>query len=73
MFGTLDESKKGNSGFYWEFLAPYFLELSKNKYEKVSVHLVFSNQEDETVSAWLVENESRVRSFYEWSSGYQWQ
>lgn len=73
MFISLDESKKGNSGFYWEFLAPYFMELSKNNYEDVLAHLVFSNQEDEAVAAWLAENESRVRSFYEWSTGYQWQ
>lgn len=72
MFVSLDESKKGNSGFYWEFLAPYFIELSTNNYENVLAHLVFSNQEDEAVAAWFLENESKVRSFYEWSTGYQW-
>ena len=72
MFESLDESKKGNSGFYWEFLAPYFIELGKNNYENVLAHLVFSNQEDDNVSGWLLENESSVRSFYEWSSNYKW-
>jgi len=72
MFESLDESKKGNSGFYWEFLAPYFIQLGKNNYENVLAHLVFSNQEDDNVSGWLLENESSVRSFYEWSSNYKW-
>ncbi|MDA9312335.1 hypothetical protein N8371_08085 [Vicingaceae bacterium] len=72
MFESLDDSKKRNSGFYWEFLAPYFIELKKKKYENVLAHLVFSNQEDESVSAWSLEHDSSVRSFYEWSSNYKW-
>ena len=72
MFESLDESKKGNSGFYWEFLAPYFIELGKNNYENVLAHLVFFNHKDDNVSGWLLENESSVRSFYEWSSNYKW-
>lgn len=72
MFQMLDESKKGNSGFYWEFLAPYFMELHAKNYEKVLAHLVFSNREDEKVNAWLTDNQSKVKSFYEWSSGYEW-
>ncbi len=72
MFSMISETKQGSSGFYWEFLAPYFAELHSNNYESVLAHLVFSNQEDEKVNTWLSENENRVRSFCEWSSGYKW-
>ena len=72
MFEMMNDTKKGNLGFYWEFLVPYFVEMHKNNYEKVLSHLVFSNQEDEQVNHWLIDNEGRVRSFYEWSSNYDW-
>ena len=72
MFNNLNESKGGNSRFYWEFLAPYFMELNDKNYDNVLAHLVFSAQDDKDVSAWLVQNESRVRSLCEWSSNYKW-
>ncbi len=72
MFTVLGESKKGNSGFYWEFLAPYFIALTNKKFDKVLAYLVFSNQNDEQVEFWIKENKNKIRSFYEWSAGYNW-
>jgi Flp pilus assembly protein TadD len=72
VFTIMDESKSGNSGFYWEFLAPYFIELNKMDYDLVLANLVFSQQKDERVNIWVEENEEKIRNFYEWSSNYEW-
>lgn len=72
IFTVMYESKSGNYGFYWEFLAPYFMEITNKNYDKVLAHLVFSNQNDTDVDSWIKENENKISAFYEWSSAYKW-
>ena len=40
---TMDETKKGQKGFYWEFLAPYFIEMKlKNQIEPFRIYHFYS-------------------------------
>lgn len=69
---SLDETKKGNSGFYWENFAPYFIEMKKKKMTESFAYIAFASSEDEDVSKWLKANQTELEKFYTWSTGYNW-
>lgn len=72
MFEVMEESKKENSGFYWEFVAPYFMKLHKENFEKIVAYLVFSNQDEPEINDWISNNNGKILDFYEWSNEYKW-
>jgi len=69
---SLNETKKKNKGFYWEFYAPYFIELQKNNFIETFSYLVYASSEEEYVINWLDSHEIELNSFYEWSNNYKW-
>ncbi|MEL1254441.1 tetratricopeptide repeat protein [Flavobacterium sp. DGU38] len=69
---SLDETKKGNSGFYWENLTPYFIEMNKKKMIKPFGYIAFAASGNEDVSKWLQENQAELEKFYTWSTEYNW-
>jgi tetratricopeptide (TPR) repeat protein len=72
IFSIMEDTKDENSGFYWDFVVPYFIELHQNEYEKVLAHLLYSNQDDFEVNEYLNNNEDFVRDFYDWSGAFEW-
>lgn len=69
---SLDETKKGNSGFYWENLVPYFIEMKKKKMTESFAYIAFATSENEDVSKWLKANQAELEKFYTWSTDYNW-
>lgn len=69
---SLDETKKRNSGFYWENLTPYFIEMHKKKLVGPFGYIAFATSGKEDVSKWLQQNQAELEKFYAWSTGYNW-
>lgn len=69
---SLDETKKGNSGFYWENLTPYFIEMKKKKLIEPFAYIAFASSGNDEVSKWLKKNQQELEKFYTWSTDYNW-
>jgi tetratricopeptide (TPR) repeat protein len=69
---SLDETQKGNFGFYWENFAPYFIEMNKNKLIEPFAYIAFANTNTEKVMKWHKDNKAEVEKFYNWSKKYNW-
>lgn len=69
---SLEETKKDNFGFYWEYYVPYYLEMHKNKLVETFAYIIFSSSDDESVSKWLNSHEKEIDKFYTWSNNFEW-
>lgn len=73
IFEYLKAYKKDNSGFYWDFLAPYFIELESQKYVKTFTYYInYYVTDNKDVEKWVKKNEKDVEKFYNWSKNYKW-
>jgi len=75
-FGTLcealDELKKENKGYYWEFLVPYFIEMKKEKLIEPIAYIVFLPSQDSDVIKFHKNEAIKIQQFYDWSNNYKW-
>ena len=69
---SLEELKKDNSGFYWDVIVPYFIEMKNKKLIEPFAYIVFSSSNNEDVSKWIKKNDARLDIFYYWSKEYNW-
>lgn len=69
---SLEEVKKENSGFYWSFLAPYFIEMKNKKLIEPFAYIVYVNSDEDDVVKWHKKNQNKLDDFYEWSKNYKW-
>lgn len=69
---SLEETKKDNFGFYWEYYVPYYLEMHKNKLVETFAYIIFSSSDEEYVSKWLSSHEKEVDKFNSWSNNLEW-
>lgn len=67
-----EESKKGNSGFYWEYYAPYFIEMKNAEQLETFSYIVCAGSMDKKVSSWLKEHQKEIEKFYNWNNEYNW-
>lgn len=69
----LAENKSKNSGFYWEFFAPYFIELQE--YKELEVFSYFSHVtfEDKEIGKWLKSHAKELEIFLKWSESFGWE
>lgn len=69
---SVEETKKNNYGFYWDYYVPYFIELNKKKLLEPFAYIAFASSNNENVSKWLNSHQSEIDKFYEWSINYNW-
>ena len=69
----LQETKKDNYGFYWDFYVPYFTEMKDKKLIETFAYLAFATSDDSTVSKWMASHESEINEFYDWSKSFTWE
>lgn len=69
---TLKDVKHDNFGFYWEYYAPYFINMKESDLIEPFAYLVYASSEDQYVQEWLNKNDSKIEEFYNWSSKFQW-
>lgn len=73
IFEYLKAYKKNNSGFYWDFLAPYFIDLEEKKYVKTFTYYInYYVTDSKDVEKWMKENDKVVNDFFNWSKNYKW-
>ena len=73
IFQYLKAYKKDNSGFYWDFLAPYFIDLESQKHVKTFTYYInYYVTDNKDVEKWIKENEKEVNKFYDWNKNYKW-
>jgi Tfp pilus assembly protein PilF len=70
----LAETKGNNFGFYWDFMAPYFIELNRKNFTETFSYIVFASQSNpaDDVKDWLKDHKDAIQSFYDWDDNYQW-
>jgi len=66
----IEETKRDNSGFYWEYYVPYFIELNNNKLIEPLAYIAFASSKEDNVAKWLKSHESEINRFYEWDKNY---
>ncbi len=69
---SLITGKEENSGFYWNYYVPYFIEMKEKGYTETFAYIAFSSTGDGYVKKWLKGHESEVFEFYEWSRKFDW-
>lgn len=69
---SMDETKKGQKGFYWEFVGPYFIEIEKNKMTETFAYIIFLPKQTEDVLEYHKNNSQKIKEFYTWSDNYAW-
>lgn len=71
---SLEQTKQENNGFYWNYYAPYFIDMKKNNNIEAFSYIIFASTENENddVARWLKKNKLKLNKFYEWSKAYKW-
>jgi tetratricopeptide (TPR) repeat protein len=69
---SLAETRSKGHGFFWEFYAPYFIEMKEKNLTETFSYIIFSSSGDKDVTKWLKNNQGEVTKFYDWSKGFAW-
>lgn len=69
---TMKETKKDNSGFYWDYYVPYFVELDEKELMTTFGYIAYASSDDDEVASWLKKNKEDISTFYNWSKNYNW-
>jgi len=69
---SLKETQKDNYGFYWEYYAPYFIEMKDKKMIETFAYIAFATSDDPDISKWRGSHNGGINNFYEWSESYTW-
>lgn len=72
IFAVLKEVQKDNKGFYWEFLAPYFIEMKEQKLTEPFAYIAFLPSQTNDVKKYHQDNAKEIQRFYDWSKNYVW-
>ncbi|HLP13362.1 MAG TPA: tetratricopeptide repeat protein [Flavobacteriales bacterium] len=72
MCASLSESRKDNFGFYWDYYAPYFVEMKEKGQIETFGYIAFAASGDEKVISWIKSHKKELTAFYEWSARFQW-
>ena len=71
LIGSLETNIGKNSGFYWEYYAPYFIALKVEGHMDAFVNVVFASTADKDVMKWLESNQSGLKDFFAWSDDFE--
>ena len=69
---SLSETKKANYGFYWEYLAPYFIEMNNKNVLTPFAYIVNASSEKDYIKDWIKNDKTELDKFYNWSKEYKW-
>lgn len=73
MCECLKEQKPNNKGFFWEYYAPYFIEMKDRKYITTFAYMIFCFSRDEKyIRDWVKNNIDKIGEVIKWSDNYKW-
>ncbi len=68
----LETNKEDNFGFFWEYYAPYFIEMKQKNFLEPYAYIAFLSSDDPGIAKWLNGHTSEMENFLKWSTSYQW-
>jgi tetratricopeptide (TPR) repeat protein len=69
---SLKETSKYNSGFFWTYYAPYFIEMKDKDMTTVFSYLALTTSGNADVTDWLAQHKTETDAFTKWSAGFEW-
>lgn len=69
---SLLENKKENTGFFWTYYAPYFMDMQLKNHTLTLAYIAYASSDDKDVSKWIKSHQKEIDEFFEWSKGYDW-
>lgn len=72
MCQVMDEVKKNKKGYYWEFLAPYFIEMNKKNLIEPFTNIIYLSSKNKEAIDYTEKNPDKIEEFYNWSKNYNW-
>ncbi len=72
LFSIISDLKKDNFGFYWEYYAPYFIEMKDKNFIETFSFIAFAPKNDPKVLDWLQSHPNELKNFFIWSDSYKW-
>jgi len=69
---SLKENKANNSGFYWDYYAPFFIEMKDKQMIETFAYVSFASTDMKDVAAWLNSHTAEIQKFFDWSKAYVW-
>lgn len=70
---SLKETRKDNFGIYWDYYAPYFIEMKEKNFVETFAYIAFASSDDPKVEKWLKANKNAISKFYDWSNNFSWE
>lgn len=70
--GSLEENLEGNRGFFWEYYAPYFIELNKKGHTLAYTLVIFSASDEKSIKKVQQKNSYLISDFFKWHDKYEW-
>lgn len=68
----LKETKNKNYGYYWEYYAPYFIDMNDKDLVETFAHIVFASTDEKENKEWLHSHKKEIDDFYDWSKAFAW-
>jgi Tfp pilus assembly protein PilF len=68
----MKELKSKNSGYYWDYYAPYFIEMKEKNYIETFSHIAFAGTDSKENNEWLSSHKKDIDDFYSWSKAFSW-
>jgi len=69
---NLKAFEKDNYGFYWDYYAPYYIEMKQKDLTKTCAYIAFASSGDPVVTAWLSIHQSEIGEFFKWATNFKW-
>jgi hypothetical protein len=72
LISIMEETKKNQKGFFWEFYQPFFSEMKSRKYIATYSHVAYLSAGDKDNNKWAEDNLDKVTAFFDWVKDYTW-
>jgi tetratricopeptide (TPR) repeat protein len=66
----LREKQPGNTGFYWDYYAPWFYGLKEAGHMSTLCNLALLAEDDKAAQKWIKENDQKVSAYFTWEKEY---
>jgi Tfp pilus assembly protein PilF len=71
IFTYFDQAKSKGSGFFWQYYADFYGEMSKEGHSAAFSYYISNGKKDKDVTAWLSDNKDKFKAFVEWIKTYE--
>lgn len=69
---SLAEQQNSNHGFYWNYYAPYFIEMEKRNFTLTFGYIALSGTNSKEIDKWIKKHKKEIDAFYQWSNEFKW-